>query len=387
MRRKIISVLVALSVIMSYSIVAYAEETTGEPSTPTDVTAYDAHFFVRVDKVVQEENGNTHYEASNYFPIGETEGYKYGDNKSDYHSVDGKVKSDKYFSNVAGNIIGEDGKVNEDAKKAIEECVYIGFVNKPTKEEVQAAAKKYGFEGDVDAIWYVIKREGDKIHVDGILYNVETKEVIVDKKDTSGDDENTSGGGGDTGGGGGGTIENPPHPYIPIPTPTPTVEPEGEVITPNGEAEVLDSFTVHIVYVDKRGNTTKTIDKVFTNGDRGDFSIPVDWKVWFIPGEGNIIPDSSEAYREGKYLGCSWWESEEKDREMTVYLCEKDDVNANVMGTDNEETVKPEVSGAKTGSDDILQALVGWLTLVCCVGAALVIAVEAYRGIGKEKDF
>lgn len=384
MKRKIISVLMALMVVFMYTGVVYAcdegedngtvvkEEQQSEDIGNTGSNmgsdtsdseksneeqleeVKDAHFFVRIDRVVQHEDGNTHYEAKNYFPVGAVaEGYKYGSNSSDYASVDGKVKQMAHM-NVEGNIT--------DAMKAeAQEKIYSQMTEYPSTEDVIAAANAYceacGVEmnlENVDVLWYVIKDEG-KTHVDGVLYNVETGEV-VEAKDKEAE-------------------------RTPDPSGTKDIPEDRPVITPEGtDVEPLeaDTFTIKVVYIDERGETIGSDEWVFNEG-KGDYSIPVDWNEWFLRGEDNV-PDASEAYVEGEYLGFAWWESAQKDRLMTVYLCKSADESDAAPfgdaeafgGSDNtdEWVDTPATDGVQTG-DDITMTFY-WLMLIAVIALVII---------------
>lgn len=149
------------------------------PPIEEEPVVYDAHFFVRVDRVVQKENGSTHYDAKYYFPIGQVaSGYKYGSNVSDYTSADGKVDT----NNAHMNYTVPQDVVTEEVISNAEEMVYTHITSKPTIEEVITAAKAYGLSDEslenVEVLWYVVKQES-KIHVDGVLYNKVTNEIIT----------------------------------------------------------------------------------------------------------------------------------------------------------------------------------------------------------------
>lgn len=394
MRRKIISVLMALCIVVMYTGIVYADdnnsdenvkevtvENTSNPdsnlgdntpdseeSNEEQLEVKDAHFFVRIDRVVQHEDGNTHYEAKNYFPVGAVaEGYKYGSNSSDYASVDGKVKKTAYISVEGKNITDE-------MKTEAQEKIYSQMIEYPSKEDVIAAAKAYckacGVEmnlENVDVLWYVIKDEG-KTHVDGVLYNVKTGEVVQaeEKKE-----DNT----GDNTGGNTGEPERTPDPEgtRDIPDDRPVIVPEGTEVEPL-EA---DTFTIKVVYVDERGEVIGSDEWVFNEG-KGDYAIPVDWNEWFLRGE-DSVPDASEAYVEGEYLGFAWWESAQKDRLMTVYLCKSaDESDAAPFGdaealsgdSDDDWVDTPASDGVQTG-DEITMTFY-WLMLIAVIALVII---------------
>lgn len=383
MRRKIISILMALCIVMMYTGIVYADTSENtdngtaveEAQQNEDINnapgnlggdtgdsankdkeqleeVKEAHFFVRIDRVVQHEDGNTHYEAKNYFPVGAVaEGYKYGSNSSDYASVDGKVKQMAHM-NVEGNITDE-------MRAEAQEKIYSQMTEYPSKEDVIAAAKAYceacGVEmnlKNVDVLWYVIKDEG-KTHVDGVLYNVETGEVVEAKE-----------------------VERTPDPEgtRDIPEDRPVITPEGTDVEPL-EA---DTFTIKVVYIDERGEVIGSDEWVFNEG-KGDYAIPVDWNEWFLRGE-DSVPDASEAYVEGEYLGFAWWESVQKDRLMTVYLCKSADESdaapfgdAEALGdSDNADkwVDTPATDGVQTG-DDITMTFY-WLMLIAVIALVII---------------
>lgn len=385
MRKKIISVLIALCIVIMYTGIVYADAESGNTDNGTAVeeeqqsenTSYtdsnmgnntsdseksneeqleevkEAHFFVRIDRVVQHEDGNTHYEAKNYFPVGAVaEGYKYGSNSSDYASVDGHVKGMAHIS-VEGNITD---KMKTEAQDKIDGMI----IDKPSKEDVVAAAEAYckacGVEmnlENVDVLWYVIKDEG-KTHVDGVLYNVETGEV-VEAKDKE--------------------AERTPDPSgtKDIPEDRPAITPEGTDVEPL-EA---DTFTIKVVYIDERGEVVGSDEWVFNEG-KGDYAIPVDWNEWFLRGE-DSVPDASEAYVEGEYLGFAWWESAQKDRLMTVYLCKSADESdaapfgdAEALGGDSDDdwVDTPATDGVQT-SDEITMTFY-WLMLIAVIALVII---------------
>ena len=160
---------------------------------------YDAHFFVRYDLSVQDENGNTHYDAHRYFPVGSVrEGYSREDNESDYTSADGKVNTNSAFVPDALSVI-DNGEVNlyhqfgatKDTIKAYFKPVYDHIINEPSKETMTVAIDKaLGSEmaiaykdGKIDVLWYVIKQE-KHIHVDGVLYWVDTGTGVEESEES-----------------------------------------------------------------------------------------------------------------------------------------------------------------------------------------------------------
>ena len=191
-------------------------------------TTYDAHFFVRYDSTVQEEDGSTHYSPNNYFPIGTVAaGYTYGTSSSDYSSVDGQVYSNTAYVEGAESIITK-GNLNlyhqfeatPETIKTIFDPVYSNFAQQPSKEIIswsigQAMGTLWQTaydEGKIDVLWYVTKLEsGHYINVDGCIYWVKSGES-ADKGDV--DDKGKP------------TDPTPEPTPDPEPTPEPTPDPE-----------------------------------------------------------------------------------------------------------------------------------------------------------------
>lgn len=212
--------------------VAVDQEQTARPT-------YDAHFFVRYDSTVQEEDGSTHYSPNNYFPIGTVAaGYTYGTSSSDYSSVDGQVYSNTAYVEGAESIITK-GNLNlyhqfeatPETIKTIFDPVYSNFAQQPSKEIIswsigQAMGTLWQTaydEGKIDVLWYVTKLEsGHYINVDGCIYWVKSGES-ADKGDVD-----------DKGNPVDPTPESEPTP-TPEPEPTPAPEPQPE--TPDKGAD------------------------------------------------------------------------------------------------------------------------------------------------------
>lgn len=170
------------------------EQKSNKPDEETDKTQQDAHFYIRYDSTVQDEDGTTHYDPSNYFPIGATkDGYAYGSNKSDYSSIDGKTNTKSAYvpgaegiiTNANVNLYDEFGKTIDDTENGYFSMVYEGIVAAPPAEIITCSIenalgkdwmKEYN-EGRIGVLWYVIKDEG-KIHVDGVLYWKSTGDVV-----------------------------------------------------------------------------------------------------------------------------------------------------------------------------------------------------------------
>ena len=226
--------------------VAFADET------------IDAHFYVRYDSSNQAEDGTTHYNSTNYFPIGEVaDGYEYGSNRSDVTSVDGQVYSNTAYVEGAEGIITE-SNVNlyhsfNATPETVKDCfgpVYDNIAQSPSKETISAsilAALGSSWQqaydsGKADVLWYVTKLETDGTHVDGCLYWVKTGDISNKDEDI---DAN-------------GNIVKPgvddPEPE-PTPEPTPDVKPNPSEpdLTPNQENSQIDS-----------GNSTVNSDEQVT---------------------------------------------------------------------------------------------------------------------------
>lgn len=153
----------------------------------------DAHFFVRYDHTVQDENGNSHYDAHRYFPIGSVAAdYDRSKNESDYTSADGKVKTNSAFvedaklviDNGELNIFHQFGATHQTIRNHFKP-VYDNISAEPSKEVMAASIERaLGSDmrdaynnGKVDVLWYVIKQE-KHVHVDGVLYWTATGDVV-----------------------------------------------------------------------------------------------------------------------------------------------------------------------------------------------------------------
>lgn len=160
----------------------------------TPAFAADAHFFVRYDHSNTDETGDTHYSATQYFPIGTVaDDYIYGVSNSDYSSVDGQVESSSAYVTGAESIITK-AQVNlynsfNATGETIEEtfaAVYGNITEAPSSEVVsQSILAALGEEwqarydnGTVKVLWYVVKSESSYINVDGVLYYVASGSVI-----------------------------------------------------------------------------------------------------------------------------------------------------------------------------------------------------------------
>lgn len=235
MKKKLLPL--ALALCLAMPSVAYADEIIEPESEQEPQVAqeeqqtYDAHFFIRYDSTVQDEDGSTHYSPSNYFPVGEVaDGYEYGSSRSDYTSADGKVYSNTAYVEGAESIITQ-GNINlyhefeadsETIEKAFDK-VYSDIAVAPSDEVISTSILNamgaewqtaYN-EGKIKVLWYVVKLESSYwINVDGCLYWVKSGES-ADKGDV--DDKG-----------------NPVDP-VPTPDPEPTPEPEPEPIVPDIE--------------------------------------------------------------------------------------------------------------------------------------------------------
>lgn len=159
----------------------------------------NAHFYIRYDNTTPDEGTPSEaHSYTHYFPVGETAPDWKPGSDTDRHSPDGKVATDSANVPDTENIISS-GHVNlyhsfnvsEDTIKSYFGVVYNNIEVAPSKAEIADSVgrfmgsdwKQAYLNGNVDVLWYVIKRGQDKIiHVDGVLYYVVTGE-IADKKD------------------------------------------------------------------------------------------------------------------------------------------------------------------------------------------------------------
>lgn len=201
------------------------------PSVAFANETIDAHFYVRYDSSNQAEDGTTHYNPTNYFPIGEVaDGYEYGSNHSDTSSVDGQVYSNTAYVEGAEGVVTE-GNVNlyhsfnatSETVKDYFAPVYDNIAQGPSKNTISAsinAALGTSWQeaydaGKVDALWYVTKLENDGTHVDGCLYWLSNGSVINKDKDVDENGEVVDPG-----------IDEPIVIPDPEPAPEPTPEPD-----------------------------------------------------------------------------------------------------------------------------------------------------------------
>jgi len=156
--------------------------------------ADDAHFFVRYDNTVQSESNNNDYLAVNYFPIGTVaKDYQYGISNTDYSSVDGQVDTNAAFVDGAEGIITQ-GKVNlynkfgvtNDNIQEYFSPIYNHIVAQPDKSIISSSIlialgkdwQNAYDSGKVNIVWYVIKHYNNNINVDGVLYLVDSGDVV-----------------------------------------------------------------------------------------------------------------------------------------------------------------------------------------------------------------
>lgn len=148
----------------------------------------DAHFFVRYDSTIPDDSNVAECPPSQYFPIGEVaSSYHYGDNQSDYSSVDGQVYARAVQVEGAEALITK-GNINlyntfgvdKDTLVPFFDTIYSNLVNpyEPRKTVIswsilQAMGTKWQEQydlGNIDVVWYVIKDQGHHVNVDGCLY-------------------------------------------------------------------------------------------------------------------------------------------------------------------------------------------------------------------------
>jgi hypothetical protein len=170
--------------------ISEGDEPAAEETSKEKETSQGAHFFVRYDSTVQNEDGTTHYSPSNYFPIGDVaDGYDYSSGRSDTSSIDGYVKSDTAYVEGAESVVTQ-AQVNlyhsfnadKDTIKQYFNNVYSDIVVLPATSVISTSIKNaLGEEwqanynnGKIDVLWYVVKKENDGIHVDGVLYWLST---------------------------------------------------------------------------------------------------------------------------------------------------------------------------------------------------------------------
>lgn len=172
----------------------------------------DAEFYIRYDGNVQFENGSTQYDSGLYFRVDnpdlETDGVvvnrnptvhvddtqnlisdgkvdenelkdKYEDAThwwdSEFNAEDGyKDELEKVFEDVSDNIKRDPDKVNK------------GYVYQQISTALGVDTANRYANGDVAILWYVIKTASGEnnttvLHVDGVLYDVKTGEIITQK--------------------------------------------------------------------------------------------------------------------------------------------------------------------------------------------------------------
>lgn len=178
----ILVVIFALLILMSKVAIVNAAE-----------AGLEAHFFIRYDHTVQDENGSSHYDAHRYFPVGDVaKDYDRSKNVTDYTSVDGMVKTNSAYVEDAKTVI-DSGEINLYHKfgatastiKNHFKPVYDNILIEPSKEVIANSIERaMGVEmannyksGKIDVLWYVIKQE-QKINVDGVLYWTSTGDAV-----------------------------------------------------------------------------------------------------------------------------------------------------------------------------------------------------------------
>ena len=172
----------------------------------------DAEFYIRYDGNVQFENGSTQYDSGLYFRVDnpdlETDGVvvnqnptvhvddtqnlisdgkvdenelkdKYedaaGEKDPEFNAEDGyEAELDKVFEDVSDNIKRDPDKVNK------------GYVYQQISTALGVDTANRYANGDVAILWYVIKTASGEnnttvLHVDGVLYDVKTGEIITQK--------------------------------------------------------------------------------------------------------------------------------------------------------------------------------------------------------------
>ena len=146
----------------------------------------DAHFFLRYDNTIPNDGNVADCPPNMYFPIGDTSpGYHYGDDSSDYSSVDGQVYSRAAQVEGAEAIITK-GNINlynsfgvdYATLKPFFKVIYDNIAVMPDDAVIAfSIGKAMGAEwenayisGSVDIVWYVIKDWGHHVNVDGCLY-------------------------------------------------------------------------------------------------------------------------------------------------------------------------------------------------------------------------
>ena len=163
---KCVSALLVLSMVFGSALTVHAEEPKAETKVVIDnMEVEPAHFFVRVDGVEQKENGKTHYKAK-------------------YYTQDVVTRQLKEYKAInAGGETNAEGKFEADQEtlNAIIENIIAGEEGIPTAEDFTFAEAEIQNNRDkYEVKWYVIKKESDFWHVDGVL---------VKKADVPGDSE------------------------------------------------------------------------------------------------------------------------------------------------------------------------------------------------------
>lgn len=126
-------------------------------------TSVPVMLFIRKDKIIQNEDGSTHY------------------NKGDYTSSLGtaylKEGTAKSYGNLSGELINGLLKVNNE----IVDKVQKGVSRKQIRENL--ANEGIELQDDEVIIWYVIKKEQDGWHIDGVIRRLEDLPRVTNKID------------------------------------------------------------------------------------------------------------------------------------------------------------------------------------------------------------
>lgn len=356
------------------------------PSAAFADETIDAHFYVRYDSSNQAEDGTTHYNPTNYFPIGQVaDGYEYGSNHSDTSSVDGQVYSNSAYVEGAEGVVTE-GNVNlyhsfnatSETVKDYFAPVYDNIAQGPSKDTISASINaalggswQEAYDtGKVDTLWYVTKLENDGTHVDGCLYWLSNGSVINKDKDVDENGEVIDPG-----------IDEPivvpdPEP-VPEPTPEPTPDPD---VSPAPAPEPTPEPTPDPEPTPEPApapDTPEVIEPDVPNTDKAD----------------TVAPEESD--KEGTENKTDIGNAKEEEKSQTILESEKnetDDKNVQETIKDNETPLAAKVIDDNIGNwdnqmprtsdtirDDIsLMGMIATMSLV-------IIALSAYRRNGYEK--
>ena len=160
---KCVSALFVLSMVFGSALTVHAEEPKAETKVVIDnMEVEPAHFFVRVDGVEQKENGKTHYKAKYYTQDVVTRQLK------EYKAINANGKT-----NAEGKF-----EADQETLDAIIENIIAGEEGIPTAEDFTFAEAEIQNNRDkYEVKWYVIKKESDFWHVDGVL----VKKAVAEK--------------------------------------------------------------------------------------------------------------------------------------------------------------------------------------------------------------